>query len=181
MLTGKYKPGERLPGRLPRHRRQGRRGHDHALAATTTCSSRVQQLQPIADEAGLSLAQLAVAWVLQNRNVSAAIIGASRPEQVTENVKAAGVTARRRALLKRIDEVLDGVVERDPAKTVARQARLRPLTAPARASALLVQAHRPVDLPVALEERDLVDARRRPGRARPRRSRTPRRSARGSR
>ena len=52
---------------------------------------RVQRLQPIADEAGLSLAQLAVAWVLQNPNVSSAIIGASRPEQVTENVKAAGV------------------------------------------------------------------------------------------
>ena len=52
---------------------------------------RVQQLRPIAEEAGLSLAQLAVAWVLQNDNVSAAIIGASRPEQVTDNVKAAGV------------------------------------------------------------------------------------------
>ena len=52
---------------------------------------RVQRLRPLADEAGLSLAQLAVAWVLQNPNVSSAIIGASRPEQVTENVKAAGV------------------------------------------------------------------------------------------
>ena len=77
---------------------------------------RVQQLQPIADEVGLSLAQLAVAWVLQNDNVSAAIIGASRPEQVTENVKAAGVKLEA-DVLKTIDEVLDGVVERDPAKT----------------------------------------------------------------
>ena len=77
---------------------------------------RVQQLQPVADEAGLSLAQLAVAWVLQNPNVSSAIIGASRPEQVTENVKAAGVRLDADAL-KRIDEVLDGVVETDPAKT----------------------------------------------------------------
>jgi aryl-alcohol dehydrogenase-like predicted oxidoreductase len=76
----------------------------------------VQQLQPIADEAGLSLAQLAVAWVLQNDNVSAAIIGASRPEQVTENVKAAGVKLESDAM-KRIDEVLDGVVERDPGRT----------------------------------------------------------------
>ena len=58
----------------------------------------MQQLQPIADEAGLSLAQLAVAWVLQNDNVSAAIIGASRPEQVTENVKAAGVKLDAEAL-----------------------------------------------------------------------------------
>ena len=62
------------------------------------------------------MAQLAVAWVLQNPNVSAAIIGASRPEQVTENVKAAGVKLDA-DLLKPIDEVLDRVIERDPAKT----------------------------------------------------------------
>ena len=51
----------------------------------------MQELEPIADELGLTLAQLAVAWVLQNDNVAAALVGASRPEQVTENVKAAGV------------------------------------------------------------------------------------------
>jgi aryl-alcohol dehydrogenase-like predicted oxidoreductase len=79
---------------------------------------RVQQLKPIADEAGLSLAQLAVAWVLQNPNVSAAIIGASRPEQVTENVKASGVKLEPEAM-KRIDDILDGVIERDPSKTVS--------------------------------------------------------------
>ena len=77
---------------------------------------RVQQLRPIAEELGLSMAQLAVAWVLQNRNVAAAIIGASRPEQVHDNVKAAGVTLDDE-VLKRIDEVLGDVVERDPAKT----------------------------------------------------------------
>ena len=49
--------------------------------------TRVQQLSPIAEEAGLTMAQLAVAWVLQNPNVSAAIIGASRPEQVRDNVR----------------------------------------------------------------------------------------------
>ena len=78
---------------------------------------RVQRLRPIADEAGLSLAQLAVAWVLQNPNVSSAIVGASRPEQVTENVKAAGVVLEDE-LMKRIDEVLawaeGDVVYRDP-------------------------------------------------------------------
>ncbi len=52
----------------------------------------VQKLQPIAEEAGLTMAQLAIAWVLQNQNVASAIIGASRPEQVESNVKAAGVT-----------------------------------------------------------------------------------------
>jgi aryl-alcohol dehydrogenase-like predicted oxidoreductase len=77
---------------------------------------RVQELAPLAEEAGLSMAQLAVAWTLQNPNVSTAIIGASRPEQVTENAKAAGVKLDA-DLLKKIDEALDPVIERDPAKT----------------------------------------------------------------
>jgi aryl-alcohol dehydrogenase-like predicted oxidoreductase len=76
----------------------------------------VQRLKPVADDAGLSMAQLAVAWVLQNDNVSAAIIGASRPEQVTDNAKASGVRLDE-ATMKAIDEVLDPIVERDPAKT----------------------------------------------------------------
>ena len=76
----------------------------------------VQNLRPIADDLGLSMAQFAVAWVLQNPNVAAAIIGASRPEQVHDNVKAAGVTLDD-DVLKKIDEVLGDVVERDPAKT----------------------------------------------------------------
>ena len=76
----------------------------------------IQLLKPIAEEAGLTMAQLAVAWVLQNSNVSAAIIGASRPEQVTDNVKAAGVRLDE-ATLKAIDEAVGPVVERDPAQT----------------------------------------------------------------
>ena len=71
----------------------------------TKCSTRVQQLKPIAQEAGLTMAQLAVAWVLQNRNVSSAIVGATRPEQVRDNVKASGVVLDG-AIMKRIDEVL---------------------------------------------------------------------------
>ncbi|NUR08324.1 MAG: aldo/keto reductase family protein [Nocardioidaceae bacterium] len=115
VLTGKYKPGEQPPA--------GSRATDEKGGAdmisrfmTDDVLGRVQQLQPVADEAGLSMAQLAVAWVLQNPNVSSAIIGASRPEQVTENVKAAGVTLEPE-LLARTDEVLGDVVERDPAKT----------------------------------------------------------------
>jgi len=114
VLTGKYRPGEQPPA--------GSRATDDKGAANVIkrwmdhdVLQRVQQLQPIADEAGLGLAELAVAWVLQNDNVSAAIIGASRPEQVTQNVKAAGVKLDD-ATLKSIDEVLDPVVERDPAK-----------------------------------------------------------------
>jgi aryl-alcohol dehydrogenase-like predicted oxidoreductase len=62
------------------------------------------------------MAQLAVAWVLQNENVAAAIIGATRPEQVVDNVKAAGVRLDA-DVLKRIDEILGDVPERDPGKT----------------------------------------------------------------
>jgi aryl-alcohol dehydrogenase-like predicted oxidoreductase len=115
VLTGKYQPGAEPPA--------GSRATDEKGGADMISRwlnddvlTRVQQLKPLADEAGLSMAQLAIAWVLQNPNVSTAIIGASRPEQVTENVKAAGVKLDD-ALLKRIDEVLDGVVERDPGKT----------------------------------------------------------------
>ncbi|GIG29762.1 hypothetical protein Cma02nite_23620 [Cellulomonas marina] len=82
---------------------------DETLAA-------VQELTPVADDLGLSMAQLAIAWVLQNENVATAIIGASRPEQVHDNVQAAGVTIPADAM-ERIDAALAGVVERDPAKT----------------------------------------------------------------
>jgi aryl-alcohol dehydrogenase-like predicted oxidoreductase len=78
---------------------------------------RVQELVPLAEEAGLSMAQLAVAWVLQNGNVASAIIGASRPEQVIDNVAAAGVKLDA-GLLSTIDNVLSPVIQRDPAKTL---------------------------------------------------------------
>ncbi|MET7634031.1 aldo/keto reductase family protein [Streptomyces sp. NPDC001773] len=119
VLTGKYKPGAQPPA--------GSRATDDKGGASFVAGwlrddvlERVQQLRPLADQAGLSLAQLAVAWVLQNPNVSAAIIGASRPEQVTENVRAAGVKFDA-DLLKAIDDVLDPVVERDPALTAGHE------------------------------------------------------------
>jgi aryl-alcohol dehydrogenase-like predicted oxidoreductase len=114
ILTGKYRPGEQPPS--------GSRAADPEVGRflremmTDEVLTRVQQLRPIADELGLSMAQLAVAWVLQNDNVAAAIIGATRPEQVEDNVKAAGVTLETE-VMKRIDEVLGDVVERDPAQT----------------------------------------------------------------
>jgi aryl-alcohol dehydrogenase-like predicted oxidoreductase len=78
--------------------------------------ARVQQLKPLAEEAGLSMAALAVAWTLQNDNVATAIIGASRPEQVVDNATAANVKLDA-DLLAKIDEILDPVVERNPEKT----------------------------------------------------------------
>jgi aryl-alcohol dehydrogenase-like predicted oxidoreductase len=114
VLTGKYKPGQAPPA--------GSRATDEKGGATMISRwmdddvlSRVQQLQPLAAEAGLSVATMSLAWVLQNPNVSSAIIGASRPEQVHENVKASGVELDSQ-LLKRIDEILDPIIERDPAK-----------------------------------------------------------------
>jgi aryl-alcohol dehydrogenase-like predicted oxidoreductase len=78
--------------------------------------AQVQQLKPLAEEAGLSMAALAVAWTLQNDNVATAIIGASKPEQVRDNATAAGVKLDA-DLLAKVDEILDPVVERNPAKT----------------------------------------------------------------
>ena len=118
VLTGKYLPGQPPPA--------GSRATDEKSGAgfiarfmTDEVLTRVQQLKPLAEQAGLTMAQLAVAWVLQNPNVSSAIIGASRPEQVHDNVKAAGVKLDA-DLLKAIDEILEPIVERDPAKTRAR-------------------------------------------------------------
>jgi aryl-alcohol dehydrogenase-like predicted oxidoreductase len=115
VLTGKYQPGQPPP--------QGSRATDDKGGASfikrlmrDDVLTRVQQLRPVADEAGLTLAQLAVAWVLQNDNVAAAIVGASRPEQVSENVKASGVRLPAE-VLAHIDQVLGDVVEADPAIT----------------------------------------------------------------
>jgi aryl-alcohol dehydrogenase-like predicted oxidoreductase len=85
---------------------------------------RVQQLAPLAESAGLSMAQLAVAWVLQNDNVSSAIIGASRPEQVHDNAAAAGVKLEE-DLLAMIDEALDPVVQRDPSEILESSPKTR--------------------------------------------------------
>jgi aryl-alcohol dehydrogenase-like predicted oxidoreductase len=121
VLTGKYKPGEAPPA--------GSRATDEKSGATFISRlmtdevlSTVQGLQPLAEQAGLTMAQLAVAWVLQNPNVSAAIVGASRPEQVYDNAKAAGVKLDS-DLMKAIDEVVGGIAERDPAKTVSPPSR----------------------------------------------------------
>jgi aryl-alcohol dehydrogenase-like predicted oxidoreductase len=124
VLTGKYKPGQPLP--------EGSRATDDKGGADTVKAflrdevlTAVQGLAPIAAELDLSMAQLAVAWVLQNPNVASALIGASRPEQVSENVKAAGVTIPAE-LMTKIDEALGDVVVRDAGQTEARAPKKRP-------------------------------------------------------
>ncbi|EWM68401.1 aldo/keto reductase family protein [Micromonospora chalcea] len=115
VLSGKYLPGQPPPA--------GSRATDEKSGANFIARflnddvlTRVQRLKPLAEQAGLTMAQLAVAWVLQNPNVASAIVGASRPEQVHDNVKAAGVKLDA-DLLKAIDEIVEPVTERDPAKT----------------------------------------------------------------
>ncbi len=114
ILTGKYLPGEKPPA--------GSRATDKKSGAgfisrwmTDDVLTAVQDLKPIADGVGLSMSQLALAWALQNQNVSAVIMGATKPLQVKENVKAAGVKLDP-SVMAAIDIVLGGLPERDPAK-----------------------------------------------------------------
>ena len=123
VLSGKYQPGQPPPA--------GSRATDEKGGAdfiskflTDDVLTRVQELKPIAGDLGLTMAQLAIAWVLQNDNVSAALVGASRPEQVAENVKAAGVTIPDEAM-KRIEETLADVVQRDGAQVAKSTPRRR--------------------------------------------------------
>jgi aryl-alcohol dehydrogenase-like predicted oxidoreductase len=122
ILTGKYKPGAPFP--------EGSRATDEKGGAdmvkrflSDDLLTRVQALQPVADGLGLTMAQLALAWVLQNKNVAAAIIGASRPEQVESNVKAVGVTLDAE-VLARIDETIGSFAETDPKLTISPAARV---------------------------------------------------------
>ncbi len=115
VLTGKYLPGQAPPAGSRATDAQGGKFISRFLE-NDDLLRKVQDLRPIAEELGLSMAQLAIAWVLQNQNVASAIIGATRPEQVQENVKAAGVKLDA-DVLKRIDEALEGVVIRDASHT----------------------------------------------------------------
>jgi aryl-alcohol dehydrogenase-like predicted oxidoreductase len=115
VLTGKYLPGTPPP--------EGSRALDDKGGANMISRwmrddmlEPVQRLMPLAAEAGMAPATMAVAWVLQNPNVASAIVGASRPDQLDDSVKAAGVTLDAE-LMRRIDEVLDGVAEHDPRHT----------------------------------------------------------------
>ena len=121
ILTGKYLPGKKAPA--------GSRATDKKSGANMISGwmrdevlEGVQKLVPIAESVGLSMAQLAIAWVLQNKNVSSAIIGASKAKQVKENVKAAGVKLEP-SVMKAIDDAIGGLAERDPAKNKSPEKR----------------------------------------------------------
>jgi aryl-alcohol dehydrogenase-like predicted oxidoreductase len=115
VLSGKYLPGQPVP--------DGSRATDEKSGANfikrflrDDVLEAVQRLKPIADEAGLSMPQLAIAWVLQNPNIAAALVGASRPEQLADTVKASGVTLDS-GTLAAIDSALGDAVFADPENT----------------------------------------------------------------
>ncbi|HTY97081.1 MAG TPA: aldo/keto reductase, partial [Solirubrobacteraceae bacterium] len=109
VLTGKYRPGQ-APPRDSRAASESMNGFIGGLMRDNVLEA-VEGLRAIADEAGLTMAQLALAWVLRMDNVASAIIGASRPEQVHENAAASGVTLSS-DVLEAIDAALGDAVFR---------------------------------------------------------------------
>lgn len=114
-LSGKYLPGKKPPANSRATDKKGGASMISRWMREDVLSA-VQRLKPIAASAGLTPAQLAVAWVLQNPNVASAIIGATKPEQIKENVAASGVTLPKE-IMREIDRALGDLPERNPAKT----------------------------------------------------------------
>ncbi|WP_298862898.1 aldo/keto reductase family protein [uncultured Microbacterium sp.] len=111
VLSGKYLPGQPVPdGSRATDPHSGAHFIERLLKDDILTA--VQKLKPIAAEAGLTMPQLAIAWVLQNENVAAALVGASRPEQLAETVKASGVTLDA-DVMAAIDAALAGVANTD--------------------------------------------------------------------
>jgi aryl-alcohol dehydrogenase-like predicted oxidoreductase len=122
VLTGKYEPGAAPP--------EGSRATDEKGGADMIkrflddeVLTAVQGLRPVADDLGITMAQLAIAWVLANDNVAGAIVGASRPEQVESNAAASGITLDA-DVLARIDEVLGSIPTTDPSNTASPPTRV---------------------------------------------------------
>jgi aryl-alcohol dehydrogenase-like predicted oxidoreductase len=109
VLTGKYRPGEPPPADS-RAASESMGGFIDSLVQPPVLDA-VQRLAPIADEAGLTMVQLALAWVLREQNVASAIVGASRPEQVHANASASAV-ALGDDTLAAVDAALGDVIRR---------------------------------------------------------------------
>lgn len=121
VLTGKYLPGSAAP--------EGSRGADERLGGmmgkylSEEVLIQVQLLAPLAKQLDLTMAQFAIAWVLQNDNVASAIVGATRPEQISSNILAVGVKIPEE-IMKQVSEILLPVAVFDPAETKSPEARL---------------------------------------------------------
>jgi len=117
VLSGKYLPDKKAPA--------GSRATDKKSGAGMISRwmredvlTAVQKLKPIADEAGITMSQMAIAWVLQNPNVSSAIMGATTPKQVKENVKASGIKLSADTM-KAIDKALGTLPEKNPKENIS--------------------------------------------------------------
>jgi 1-deoxyxylulose-5-phosphate synthase len=106
VLTGKYRPGEQPP-EDSRASSESMSGFMDRLMQDPVLEA-VQRLRPIAEGIGVTMAQMALAWVLRQPNVASAIVGASRPAQVHANASASGLSLDA-STLAAIDEALDGV------------------------------------------------------------------------
>jgi aryl-alcohol dehydrogenase-like predicted oxidoreductase len=124
VLTGKYLPGQPPPAGSRATDTKGGADVVKRLMNTDVLVA-VQRLAPIAAELDLTMSQLAVAWVLQNPNVAAAIVGASKPKQIIENVAATGVVLPA-DVMGRIDDALGDVVVRNPMLTLQNSPKGRP-------------------------------------------------------
>ena len=121
VLTGKYLPGQPVP-------QDSRAANDKVNSfiqklLTDDVLTRVQQLKPLADELGITMAQFALAWVLQNKNVSSAIVGATSPEQITSNIGAVGVEIPQE-IMNKVTEILEPIIISDPNETQSPEKRL---------------------------------------------------------
>ena len=121
VLSGKYLPGQEPPaGSRATDDKGGRQMISRGMRDDVLTA--VQALRPIAQDLGLTMPQLAIAWVLRNPAVSSAIVGASRPEQLADTVRASGVHLDD-DVMAAIDIALGDVVERDPSLTSSPEKR----------------------------------------------------------
>lgn len=123
VLTGKYKAGQPAPAGSRATDEKGGKDTISGRYLDDDTLTTVAKLEPIASDLGLTMAQLAIAWVLSNDNVATALVGASRPEQVESNVAASGVKLDAE-VLTRIDEALGDLPVTDPSLTKSPATRM---------------------------------------------------------
>lgn len=121
VLTGKYLPGQPVPENSRAANEKVNSFIQRLL--TDEVLTKVQELKPIADEMGLTMAQFSLAWVLQNKNVAAAIVGATSPEQITSNLGAVGVSIPSEVMAK-VESIFASIAVTDPKETKSPEGRL---------------------------------------------------------
>lgn len=121
VLTGKYLPGQPVPENSRAANEKVNSFIQKLL--TDEVLTKVQELKPIADDMGITMAQFSLAWVLQNKNVASAIVGATTPEQITSNLGAVGIEIPQDVMAK-VDSIFAGITVTDPKETKSPEARL---------------------------------------------------------